>query len=152
MILSVSYDELSSLVREVSGQPLGLQYKDVDTLTVSYDATISLPIINKPITHTLSADVRLVELDLPRVVLQLDAGKAGNMALDLASKKLLSKLPEGLVTEFSDGRAVLDLSAVPKLASLFDFLKVHGLSFYDSSLSLDAELTPPAAQPAEAEN
>ena len=140
MILSTSYDELARLIREKSGQTIGIQYKDSDTLTLSYDATISLPIINKPVTHTVSADVQVVEMALPRVVLQLDAGRAGNVALDMASKKLLEKLPAGLVESFTDGRAVLNLDAAPRLKPLFDRLKINGLSFYSTSLGLDAEL------------
>lgn len=140
MILSVSYDEISALVREKSGQVIGIRYKDADTLTLSYEASISLPVINRPITHTVAADVRVVELDLPRAVLQLDAGKAGNLALDMASQKLLAKLPAGLVEEFAGGRAVLNLAAVPQLQTLFERLKVNNLSFYSTSLSLDATL------------
>ena len=140
MILSVSYDEISRLVREKSGQSIGIRNKDIDTLTLSYEATIPLPIINRPITHTVSADVRIEELAPPRVVLQLDAGKAGNMALDMASQRLLARLPAGLVTSFSGGRAVLDLSAVPKLAKLLDRLEINNLSFYSNSLGLDAVL------------
>lgn len=140
MILSVSYDEISALVREKSGQVIGIRYKDADTLTLSYEASISLPVINRPITHTVAADVRVVELDMPRAVLQIDAGKAGNMALDMASQKLLAKLPAGLVEEFAGGRAVLNLAAVPQLQTLFERLKVNNLSFYSTSLSLDATL------------
>ena len=140
MILSLSYDELCSMIREKSGQVIGLKYKDVDTLTVSYEASLSLPVINRPITHTVSADVRVVELDLPRTVLQVDAGRAGNMAVDMASQKLLSKLPAGLVEEFSGGRAVLNLAALPQLQKLFERLKVNSLSFYSTSFNLDATL------------
>lgn len=140
MILSVSYDEIARLVREKSGQNIGIQYKTADTLTLSYEASIPIPILSRPLTHTVSADVQLVELDLPRAVLQLDAGRAGNMALDLAAQKLLEKLPAGLVERFSGGRAELNLAAVPKLQKIFERLKVNSLSFYSTSLNLDAEL------------
>ena len=140
MILSISYDEISALVREKSGQVIGLQYKDSDTLTLRYDATIPLPVFNRPITHTVAADVRVVELNLPHAVLQVDAGRAGNLALDMASQTLLAKLPAGLVENFSGGRAVLNLAAVPRLAALFERMKVNSLSFYSNSLSLDADL------------
>ncbi|MBR5100645.1 MAG: hypothetical protein IKX34_05025 [Bacteroidales bacterium] len=140
MILSVSYDEIARLVREKSGQNIGIQYKTADTLTLSYEASIPIPILSRPLTHTVSADVQLVELDLPRAVLQLDAGRAGNMALDLAAQKLLEKLPSGLVEHFSGGRAELNLAAVPKLQKIFERLKVNSLSFYSTSLNLDAEL------------
>ena len=69
MILSASYDELSRLFQEKSGQSLGLRYKDADTLTLIYDATITLPILNKPVTHTINVDMRVVEFAPPRAVL-----------------------------------------------------------------------------------
>ena len=140
MILSASYEEITRLVREKSGQQIGLQYKDADTLTLSYDAPIPIPITRKPLTHKVSADVTVVELALPRAVLQLDAGRAGNFALDMASQKLLEKLPAGLVESFSGGRIVLNLDAVPQLKALFARLQVNSLTFYGSSLSLDASL------------
>lgn len=140
MILSASYDEINRLVREKSGQTIGIQYKDIDTLTLSYEASIPIPVISRPLTHTVSADVQLVELALPRVVLQFDAGKAGNLTLDMASRKLLERLPAGLVEEFTGGRAVLNLDAVPQLRTLLARLQVNSLSFYSTSLSLDAAL------------
>ncbi|MBR0224213.1 MAG: hypothetical protein IJL93_08070 [Bacteroidales bacterium] len=140
MILSASYDEITRLVREKSGQSIGIRYKDIDTLTLSYEASIPIPVISRPLTHTLSADVQLLELAPPRAVLQFDAGRAGNLALDMASRKLLEKLPAGLVEDFSGGRAVLNLDAVPQLKALFMRLQVNSLSFYSTSLSLDAAL------------
>ena len=117
MILSASYEEITRLVREKSGQQIGLQYKDADTLTLSYEASIPIPIISKPLTHKVSADVT-----------------------DMASQKLLEKLPAGLVESFSGGRIVLNLDAVPQLKALFARLQVNSLTFYGSSLSLDASL------------
>lgn len=140
MILSASYDEITRLVREKSGQTIGIRYKDVDTLTLSFDASIPIPVISRPLTHTVSADVQLVELAPPRAVLQFDVGRAGNLALDMASRKLLEKLPAGLVEDFTGGRAVLNLDAVPQLKTLFSRLQVNNLSFYSTSLSLDAVL------------
>lgn len=137
MLISASYDEISQLVRQKSGQVIGLGYKSADTLTVSYEASISLPVINRPITHTVSADVQLVEFDGKRAVLQVDAGKVGNMALDMVSQRLLQKLPEGLVEQFSGGRAVLNLASVPQLRALFERMQVNSLAFHASSLSLD---------------
>ena len=137
MVISASYDEISQLVRQRSGQSVGIQYKGPDALTFTYEASISLPVINRPITHTVSADLQLVEFDGRRAVLQLDAGKAGNMALDMASQKLMQKLPEGFVESFSGGRAVLNLTSIPQLARLLERVQVNSLSFYSSSLSLD---------------
>ena len=140
MILSASYDEIIGLVREKTGQSVGIRYKNPDTLTVSYNASIPLPIFSFPLARTLSADVRLVELSGPRAVLQVDAGMAGNMALDMVSKKLLARLPEGLVEQFSGGRAVLNLAAVPQFKTLFDRMTVNALTFHDRSLSIDAAI------------
>ena len=59
------------------------------------------------------------------------------MALDMASQKLMQKLPEGFVESFSGGRAVLNLTSIPQLARLLERVQVNSLSFYSSSLSLD---------------
>lgn len=140
MIISLTYDEISRLVRERSGREIGISYKDADTLTLSFEASIPIPIISNPLTRRMTADIRVEELAPPRAVLQVDAGKAGNMALDFASRMIMERLPAGLVESISGGRIEMNLNAVPRLESLFKRIEVKGLTFYGSSLSLEAEL------------
>lgn len=140
MFITVSYDELSRLVKEKSGQTLGFRYKDADTVTLIYDATLNLPVLSKPVSHSLSIDMQVVELVSPQAVLQFDAGPAGNMALDFAVRNLLPRLPQGLVERFYAGRAVLHLDAVPQLQSFFNRLTVNRLSFHDQYLRIDASI------------
>lgn len=140
MIISLTYDEISRLVRERSGREIGISYKDADTLTLSFEASIPIPIISNPLTRRMTADIRVEELAPPRAVLQVDAGKAGNMALDFASRMIMERLPDGLVDSISGGRIEMNLNAVPRLESLFKRIEVKSLTFYGSSLSLEAEL------------
>ena len=140
MIISLTYDEISRLVRERSGREIGISYKDADTLTLSFEASIPIPIISNPLTRRMTADIRVEELAPPRAVLQVDAGKAGNMALDFASRMIMERLPAGLVESISGGRIEMNLNAVPRLESLFKRIEVKSLTFYGSSLSLEAEL------------
>lgn len=140
MILSATYDEIARLLREKTGQSISLRYKDADAVTVSLEASIPIPLLARPLIHTVSADVRIVELALPRVTLQLDAGGLGGAALDLASGTLLKKLPAGLVENFSGGCAVLNLDALPRAKALLEKLRINDLRFHEASLNLDAEL------------
>lgn len=140
MIISLTYDEISRLVRERSGREIGISCKDADTLTLSFEASIPIPIISNPLTRRMTADIRVEELAPPRAVLQVDAGKAGNMALDFASRMIMERLPDGLVESISGGRIEMNLNAVPRLESLFKRIEVKSLTFYGSSLSLEAEL------------
>ena len=140
MILSATYDEIARLLREKTGQSISLRYKDADAVTVSLEASIPIPLLARPLTHTVSADVRIVELALPHVTLQLDAGGLSGATLDLASGTLLKKLPAGLVENFSGGCAVLNLDALPRAKSLLEKLRINGLRFYEAFLNLDAEL------------
>ena len=140
MILSATYDEIARLLREKTGQSISLRYKDADAVTVSLEASIPIPLLARPLTHTVSADVRIVELALPHVSLQLDAGGLGGAALDLASGTLLKKLPAGLVESFSGGCAVLNLDALPRAKALLEKLRINDLRFHEASLNLDAEL------------
>ena len=95
---------------------------------------------SRPLTHTVSADVRLAELAFPRVTLQLDAGGAGNMALDMASGMLLKRLPEGLVEDFSGGQAVLNLGALEPVKALSEKLQINSLLFREEGMCLDADI------------
>jgi hypothetical protein len=138
MKLSISYDELCALAREKSGRAISIRYKDVNTLTVNYEASIPLPVIKHPLTPSFSADVKLMELDLPRITLQFDAGWVGNLVLDAVSKKLIAKLPEGMVEEFKDTHVVLNLATVPDIQKVFERLKVNTLTFSNDTIDLHA--------------
>lgn len=140
MIISLTYDEISRLIRERSGREIGIGYKDADTLTLSFEASIPIPIISNPLTRRMTADIRVEEFAPPRSVLQVDAGKAGNMALDFASRMIMERLPAGLVESITGGRIEMNLNAVPRLESLFKRIEVKSLTFYGSSLSLEAEI------------
>lgn len=140
MIISLTYDEISRLIRERSGREIGIGYKDADTLTLSFEASIPIPIISNPLTRRMTADIRVEEFAPPRAVLQVDAGKAGNMALDFASRMIMEHLPAGLVESITGGRIEMNLNAVSRLESLFKRIEVKSLTFYGSSLSLEAEI------------
>ena len=146
MIISLTYDEISRLIREKGGREIGISYKDADTLTLSFEASIPIPLLSAPLTRRMTADIRVEEFAPPRTVLQVDAGKARNMALDLASKIIIDRLPAGLVESFSGGRIEMNLNAVPRLEDLFKKIKVDSLSFYGNSLSLEAELKTDSSQ------
>ena len=140
MILSASYDEISRLISRQSGQQVTFQYKNPDTLTVSYVASIPMPVVSRPLTHTVTFDVTLEELALPRVVLRFDGGRMGGKVFEMGLQKVLAKLPAGVVERVEGGRVVLNLQAVPQMQSRIAQLRVNSLSFYSTSFSLDADV------------
>ena len=136
MQLQVSFDELNSIISQKTPvKGLTLSYCAPDTATVSFVVNI-LGLLSP----TVSARVRVVSIDGPRVTAEVDAGSMGGWILDKAKKPLTEKAPEGLVESFEGRQIVLNLSAIPELKAVFERLTVSGLSFTEDAVCLDASL------------
>jgi hypothetical protein len=85
-----------------------------------------------------SADFKVVEVKGDRLVVQLDSGAALNAAADLLAPRIMERLPEGLVDSFSNGRAVINLSAVPQLKKKLNGVEIVGFSLDQEAISLRA--------------
>ena len=85
-----------------------------------------------------SAAFKVIEVKGDRLVLQLDSGAAMNAAADLLAPRILERLPVGLVDSFSNGRAVINLSAVPQLKKQLKSVDIVGFSLDEEAISLKA--------------
>ena len=83
-----------------------------------------------------SAGFKIVEVKGDRLVLQVDSGIAKNAAADLLAPRILERLPAGLVDSYSDGRAVINLSAVPSLKKRLGSLDIVGFSLDEEEIRL----------------
>lgn len=137
MVVTVPVKDLNNLVRGKSGRDITLSTQAPDRITMSYAGKVDVPMLGEQ-NMNFSVDFKVVEVKGDRLVLQLDSGAAMNLAADLLAPRILERLPAGLVDSFSDGRAVINLSAVPSLKKRLSGVSLTGVSVDESSIRLTA--------------
>lgn len=136
-VVTVPLKDVNSLLREKSGRDIIVTTKAPDRLTLTYAGKVDIPMIGEQ-DMNFSADFKVVEVKGDRLVVQLDSGAALNAAADLLAPRIMERLPEGLVDSFSNGRAVINLSAVPQLKKKLNGVEIVGFSLDQEAISLRA--------------
>ena len=134
-VVTVPLKDVNSLLREKSGRDIILTTKAPDRFTLTYAGKVDIPMIGEQ-DMNFSADFKVVEVKGDRLVVQLDSGAALNAAADLLAPRIMERLPEGLVDSFSNGRAVINLSAVPQLKKKLNGMEIVGFSLDQEAISL----------------
>ena len=137
MIVTVPVKDLNSVIRGKSGRDVTLATQAPDRITLSYSGKVDIPMVGEQ-NMNFSVDFKVVEVKDDRLVLQLASGAAMNLAADLLAPRILERLPAGLVDSFSDGRAVINLSAVPSLKKRLSSVSLTGVSVDEESIRLRA--------------
>ena len=136
-VVSVPVKDLNGLLREKSGRDLSLRTEAPDRIVLTYAGKVDIPMLGEQ-GMDFSAAFKVIEVKGDRLVLQLDSGAALNAAADLLAPRILERLPAGLVDSFSNGRAVINLSAVPSLKKRLSGVSLSGVSVDAESISLHA--------------
>ena len=136
-VVTVPLKDVNSLLREKIGRDIILTTKAPDRFTLTYAGKVDIPMIGEQ-DMNFSADFKVVEVKGDRLVVQLDSGAALNAAADLLAPRIMERLPEGLVDSFSNGRAVINLSAVPQLKKKLNGVEIVGFSLDQEAISLRA--------------
>ena len=126
---------LNELVREKSGRDITLSTQAPDRIILTYAGKVDVPMLGEQ-GMNFSAGFKVIEVKGDRLTLQLDSGAAMNAAADLLAPRILERLPAGLVDSFSNGRAVINLSAVPALKKQLKSLDIVGFSLDEESIRL----------------
>ena len=136
-VVSVPVKDLNGLLREKSGRDLSLRTEAPDRIVLTYAGKVDIPMLGEQ-GMDFSAAFKVIEVKGDRLVLQLDSGAALNAAADLLAPRILERLPAGLVDSFSNGRAGINLSAVPSLKKRLSGVSLSGVSVDAESISLHA--------------
>lgn len=134
-VVMVPLQEINGLVREKSGRDIILSTQAPDRIVLTYSGKVDVPMIGEQGVN-FSAGFKVVEVKGDRLVLQLDSGAAMNLAAEALAPHVMERLPAGLVDSFSDGRAVINLSAVPQLKKKLDSQEIVGFSLDEDAISL----------------
>ena len=136
-VVKVPVKDINSLLREKSGRDVILTTQAPDRLILTYAGKVDIPMIGEQ-DMNFSAGFKIIEVKGDRLVLQLDSGAALNAAADLLAPRILERLPAGLVDSFSNGRAVINLTAVPQLKKRLKSMDIVGFSLDEESINLRA--------------
>jgi len=134
-VVAVPVKVLNELVRDKSGRDVTLSTSAPDKITMAYAGKVDLPMVGEQ-DMNFSVDFRVVEVTGDRLVLQLDSGAAMNLAADAVAPYVLKRLPAGLVDSFSNGRAVINLSAIPQLKKQLKSVDIVGFSIDSDEIRL----------------
>ena len=134
-VVAVPVRVLNELVRDKSGRDVTLSTSAPDKITMAYAGKVDLPMVGEQ-DMNFSVDFRVVEVTGNRLVLQLDSGAAMNLAADAVAPYVLKRLPAGLVDSFSNGRAVINLSAIPQLKKQLKSVDIVGFSIDSNEIRL----------------
>ena len=134
-VVAVPVTALNELVRDKSGRDVTLSTSAPDKITMAYAGKVDLPMVGEQ-DMNFSVDFKVVEVTGDRLVLQLDSGAAMNLAADAVAPYVLKRLPAGLVDSFSNGRAVINLSAIPQLKKQLKSVDIVGFSIDSDEIRL----------------
>ena len=134
-VVAVPVKVINELVRDKSGRDVTLSTSAPDKITMAYAGKVDLPMVGEQ-DMNFSVDFKVVEVTGDRLVLQLDSGAAMNLAADAVAPYVLKRLPAGLVDSFSNGRAVINLSAIPQLKKQLKSVDIVGFSIDSDEIRL----------------
>ena len=134
-VVSVPVKALNELVRGKSGRDITLTTQAPDRILLTYAGKVAVPVLGEQSMH-FTAGFKVVEVKGDRLTLQVDSGVAKNAAADLFAPRILERLPAGLVDSYANGRAVINLSAVPQLKKQLKSLDIVGFSLDEEAIRL----------------
>ena len=134
-VIAVPVKALNGLLREKSGRDVTLSTQAPDRIILTYAGKVDVPMLGEQ-SMSLSAGFKVVEVQGDRLVLQIDSGAAINAAADLLAPRILERLPAGLVDSYANGRAVINLSAIPTLQKQLKSMEIVGFSLDEDAIRL----------------
>ena len=133
--VAVPVKVLNGLLREKSGRDVTLSTQAPDRIILTYAGKVDVPMLGEQ-SMNFSAGFKVLEVQGDRLVLQIDSGAAINAAADLLAPRILERLPAGLVDSYANGRAVINLSAIPTLQKQLKSMEIVGFSLDEDAIRL----------------
>lgn len=143
MHLSITYPEISSIVMQKAGRDISLAYKNQDTITATYKASVEIPLVKKTVRKDISVDLQVLEFKDNKLVIRMDAGLAGNLAISAIQSYLVARIPMTIYPGATDGRTfILDLCSIGQLRPVMEQMEINSFGIFPEEIGIDAALTP----------
>lgn len=132
-VIAIPVSDITGIIRQKSGRDISVTTKAPDHIDVSYAGKVDIPLLGEQ-NLDVTAGFKIVDVQDDRMVLQMDSGTAMNLAADLVAPLILERLPAGLVESYSNGRAVVNLKAIPQYSKRLSGFSITGISVDDSNI------------------
>ena len=132
-VIAIPVSDITGIIRQKSGRDISVTTKAPDHIDVSYAGKVDIPLLGEQ-NLDVTAGFKIVDVQDDRMVLQMDSGTAMNLAADLVAPLILERLPAGLVESYSNGRAVVNLKAIPQYSKRLSGLSITGITVDDSNI------------------
>lgn len=132
-VISIPASDITNIIRDKSGRDIVLTTKAPDHIDVSYAGKVDIPLLGEQ-NVDFTAGFKVVDVQDDRMILQMDSGTAMNLAADLVAPLVLERLPAGLVESYSNGRAVVNLKAIPQYSKRLSGYSITGITVDDGNI------------------
>ena len=132
-VISIPVSDITGIIRQKSGRDITVTTKAPDHIDVSYAGKVDIPLLGEQ-NMDFTAGFKVVEVKDDRMILQMDSGAAMNLAADLVAPLILERLPAGLVESYSNGRAVVNVTAIPQYSKRLSGYSITGITVDESNI------------------
>lgn len=132
-VIAIPVSDITSIIRKKSGWDITVSTKAPDHIDISYAGKMDIPLLGEQ-DMDFTAGFKVVDVQGDSMVIQLDSGTAMNLAADLVAPLVLDRLPAGLVESYSNGRAVINLQAIPQYSKRLSGYSITGISVDESNI------------------
>lgn len=147
MLLSITYPEISSIIKQKAGREIKLAFKNPTTITATYIASVEIPLIRRSVSKDISVDLQVIEFKDNQLVVRMDAGLAGNFAIGVIQSFLMSHILLTIYPGADDGRTfLLDLRDIEQFKPVLEQMDINSLCIYPDGIRIDATLKEMAHQ------
>ena len=134
MKASISFPELTGILKDKAGQNISFGFVDEKTIHVTYP--LDLGIFKKD----LSVDLIVEELRDSDLLVQISAGKGMETLINTALSLLKNKIPEGLLEKQPDNYFLIHLDSIEQVKSVFDAITVSDFKVLEDGLQVEGAL------------
>lgn len=141
MRLSITYQEISNIIKKKTGRDIAISFKEQNIITATYKISVNVPLFKKPVSKDVSVNVQVLEFKDNQLIIRIDAGCAGNFAISAIQDYLVKFIPIGIYQEATDGRTfVVDLCRIKQLKPVLEQLDINSLDILPKEIRIDGTI------------
>ena len=141
MRLSITYQEISNIIKKKTGHDIAISFKEQNIITATYKISVNVPLFKKPVSKDVSINVQVLEFKDNQLIIRIDAGCAGNFAISAIQDYLVKFIPIGIYQEATDERTfVVDLCRIKQLKPVLEQIDINSLGIFPEEIEIDAAI------------
>ena len=141
MTLSISYPEITDILQQKTGKEVALSFKNEDTITAIYTASIEIPVFKKIVSKDIRVDLKMLDFTDNQLVVRMDAGLAGNVVISAIQSFLVAHIPLTVYPGATDARTfLLNLRDIEQLKPVLEQMDICTICICPEDIRIEAEL------------